>query len=225
MTIRYSRFSSSMVNLADQANTAERTQTGGHGGTTAVLRGRETFATRLVLPFRSACLGHIPTADDCETAERLNAQILGFLLQGIDLDAMPRPSDERLAEALAPLRKKLDTIIDMVARLSYRDVALPSLREVELGPTRIGWCSRQALGHGEWLRIELYFHMIFREPVTVFAKVADCAKQDHEETFRISAEMIEMPEHTSDNLARLALITQRDQRTRRSVWPVGATEI
>jgi hypothetical protein len=37
--------------------------------------------------------------------------------------------------------------------------------------------------------------------------------------------LMEMPEHTSDSLARLALITQRDQRARRAAWPVAASEI
>ena len=90
----------------------------------------EQFFSRLVLPVRWDRLCHSPSCELRDNADRSNAGIVAFLLQGVDLEAMPRPSDERIAEALAPLRMKLDMIIGMLGRLSYRDVNLPPLCEI-----------------------------------------------------------------------------------------------
>jgi hypothetical protein len=184
----------------------------------------EPFASRLVLPFRSDRLDEPPSLEIGQAAERSNSGVLGFLLQGVDLEALPRPADERLAEALAPLRMKLDTIIDMLARLSYRDVELPPLCEVELAPEHIAWRSPVPLRRGDWYRIELYFHPIFREPIMAFGKVTNSVEQSRDEGFRIETELIEMPEMTGQGLARLALLTQRHQQARCSVPTVGRRE-
>jgi hypothetical protein len=115
----------------------------------------EFYSSQVTIPLRCNPLCRAPSKEIRERIERHNAGVLGFLLQGIDLEAMPRPTDERLAEALAPLRMKLDTLINMLARLSYRDTDLPPLCEAELGPNQIAWHSRQPWSPGEWLRIEL----------------------------------------------------------------------
>jgi hypothetical protein len=116
---------------------------------------------------------------------------------------------------------KLDTIIDMLARLSYRDVELPPLCELELSPDHIAWRSPLPLQHGDWFRLELYFHPIFREPIVSFGKATNCVKQSRDEGFRIEMELIEMLEMTGQGLARLALLTQRHQQARCSVPTAG----
>jgi len=56
-------------------------------------------------------------------------------------------------------------IIDMLGRLSYRDVELPPLCEIELGPTLVSWVSAFPQSPGNWLRIKLYLDPIFREAI------------------------------------------------------------
>src|ERR1700680_4151825 len=112
---------------------------------------RSIFLSRLALPVSWEPLGRAPSTEDWERGGWGNANILGFLLHGIDLDAAQRPSDERLMEALAPLRIKLDIVIEMLGRLTYRDVVLPPVRDIELGMTRMAWHSPQALRPGQWL--------------------------------------------------------------------------
>lgn len=172
----------------------------------------EAFSRRLVLPVSCTRLGHPPSPEFCASAERANAGVFGFLLQGVDLEAMPRPADERLAEALAPLRIKLDMIIDLLAGLSYRDVELPPPCAVELEAGRIAWHSAQPLQFEDWQRIELYFHPSFRAPIVVFGLVRRCAEQGGEGGWRVEADLAEVSDGAADNLARLSFVTQRHQR-------------
>lgn len=172
------------------------------------------FSSSLALPLSSDSLGHPPSRETREAVERSNASVLGFLLQGVDLEAMPRPADERLAEALTPIRIKLDTLIEMVERLSYRGIELPPVCEIELGADRIAWRSCKPWQRSDWLRIELYFHQTFREPVVLIGEVTSCVDQDREGGWCIIADLIQMPESIAERLARLALLTQRHQRVR-----------
>ena len=89
-----------------------------HNDAATPLTDRETFSSRLVIPASYERLARSPSHEIREAIERSNTGVLGFLLQGVDLEAMHRPADEHLAEALAPLRTKLDMIIDMLGRLS-----------------------------------------------------------------------------------------------------------
>lgn len=172
------------------------------------------FSNRLVIPLRCDPLSDLPLREAREAVERMNASVLGFLLQGVDLDAMPRPADERLAEALAPMRMRLDMIIDMISRFSYRDVVLPAARDIELGPNRIAWRDPLAVQCGDCFRIELYFDAIFREPFVVFGTVVSSVEQGPGDGYRIEAELIEMSESIGESLLRLAFLTQRHQRAR-----------
>jgi len=172
----------------------------------------------LALPLAVDNLRRPPSRETREAVERSNASVLGFLLQGVDLAAMPRPADERLVEALAPLRVKLDTLIDMVGRLSYRDIKLPPVCEIELASRQIAWGSPKPWQRGDWLRIELYFDPNFREPVVLIAAVTSCVGEDRDGGWRIVADPVGMPESIAERLARLALVTQRHQRARQTAW-------
>jgi len=183
------------------------------------LTDREIFLSRLVLPVAAERLEQAPSPAAREAAERSNEGVLGFLLQGVELEAMPRSTDERLAEALAPVWTKLDTIIDMLGRLSYRDVALPPLHEAELGPGHFAWLSALPQEPGRWLRLELYFDPIFREPVVVFARVASCADNGAEAGCWVRAELCELSQAVGEKFARLALLAQRRQRSQRPIHP------
>ena len=172
------------------------------------------LAVSLALPMYSDRLCQPPSRAACDAAEQSNASVLGFLLQEVDLQAISRPTDERLAAALAPLRIKLDMLIDMTARLSYRDVALPPVCEVELGRRRIAWISEQHWVCGEWARISLYFHPTFRESVVLFAKATDCVEQSSNNDWRVEANLIETLGDKGERLARLAFLTRRRQQAR-----------
>jgi len=177
------------------------------------------YPSRLRLPVSCDRLFHPPSRDVCEAAERSNADVVGLLLQEVDLDAMPRPADERLAEALAPLRTKLDMIIGLLGRLSFRDIELPPIHDIEFEPSGIAWFSPGAWDPGDWLRISLFFHRIFREPVVVFGKVTDCAEDGRSARWRLQADLAEMPNDIRDNILRLAFLTLRRQWAQRPVHP------
>jgi hypothetical protein len=159
-------------------------------------------------------LDHAPATEDCERAARANAGVLSFLLHGIDLDAAQRPSDERLAEALAPLRLKLDIVIEMLGRLTYRDVVLPSVRDFELSLDRMAWYSPQPLRIDEWLRIKLYFDPKFLEPITLYGAVVS-AIADEAGGCHLQAELVEAPPDSEEAFARLAFLAQRRQLAQR----------
>jgi hypothetical protein len=175
------------------------------------------FSSRLVLPVSLERLDCPPSREVRDAVERSNANVLGFLLLEVDLEARPRSADERIVEALAPLRIKLDMIIDMLERLSYRNVELPPLSDIELSSTRIVWVSTLPLQPGDWLRVKLYFHPLFREPVVLFGNVTSCADEGDAGGCQGQAELCEQPKFIDENIARLALLTQRRQRAHRPI--------
>jgi hypothetical protein len=185
-----------------------------HPGVVMILPDRTGFVSSLTLPVCSDRLYNPPLRGMREAVERSNASVLTFLLQEVDLEAMPRPTDERLAAALAPLRIKLEMLIDMVARHAYRDVALPPLSVIELSPTNVVWHSRQYWRCGDWLQLELYFHPVFREPVCLLVEVTGCAEWNEENGCRVHGNLVEMLESTRERLTRLAFLTQRQQQIR-----------
>jgi hypothetical protein len=176
---------------------------------------RPIFLSRLALPVSWEKLSRAPSAEDCERAGWANANTLGFLLHSIDLDAAQRPSDEHLLEALAPLRIKLDIVIEMLGRLTYRDVVLPPVRDIDLGITRMAWHSPQALRPGEWLRIKLYFDTKFLEPIVLYGRVESAVKEDLTGGCGVQAELTEIPGETEEAFARLAFLAQRRQLAHR----------
>lgn len=178
---------------------------------------RPIFLSRLALPVSWEKLSRAPSAEDCERAGWANANTLGFLLHSIDLDAAQRPSDERLIEALAPLRIKLDIVIEMLGRLTYRDVVLPPVRDIDLGMTRMAWHSPQMLRPGEWLQIKLYFDTKFLEPIVLYGRVESAVKEDVAGGCGVQAELTEIPGETEEAFARLAFLAQRRQLAHRPI--------
>jgi hypothetical protein len=176
---------------------------------------RPIFLSRLALPVSWEALDRAPSNEDREAAVWANAGILAFLLHGVDLDAAQRSSDEHLAEALAPLRIKLDIVIEMLGRLTYRDVALPPVHDIELGMTRMAWHSPQALRPGDWLRIKLYFDPKFLEPIVLYGCVASAIDDDATGACSVQAELAEIPRDTEEAFARLAFLAQRRQLAHR----------
>jgi len=176
---------------------------------------RSLYLSRLALPVSWEPLDGAPTPEDCGKAAWSNAGVLGFLLHGIEIDAAQRPADERLAEALAPLRIKLDIVIEMLGRLAYRDVALPPVLTIELGMERIAWHSATLLRVGDWLRIRLYFDPNFLEPIVLYGQVAS-AIPDEAGGCAAQAELTETSLETEEAVARLAFLAQRRQLAQRS---------
>jgi hypothetical protein len=176
---------------------------------------RPLFLSRLALPVSWEALDHAPSHEDREAAAWVNAGILSFLLHGVDLDAAQRSSDEHLTEALAPLRTKLDIVIEMLGRLTYRGVALPPVRDIELGMTRVAWQSPQALRADDWLRMKLYFDPKFLEPIVLYGRVASAIKDDATGGFSVQAELAEIPVDTEEAFIRLAFLAQRRQLAHR----------
>jgi hypothetical protein len=176
---------------------------------------RPIFLSRLALPMSWEALDHAPTPEDCDSASAANAGVFSFLLHGVELDAAQRPSDESLAEALLPLRIKLDLLIEMVGRLTYRGVALPPVREIELGGERMAWHSPRPLDPDQWLRIKLYFDPTFLEPVVIHARVASAIPDTGTGGCSVQAELVETPPETEEAFARLAFLAQRRQLAHR----------
>jgi len=170
-----------------------------------------------VLPVAWEYLDRAPTPDMTQAAAWANGGVFRFLLHGVEREASAHLADERLAEALVPIRTRLDTVIEMLERLSYRDVVLPPVRDIELSLARMAWHSPRPLQTADWLRIELYFHPSFLEPVVLFGQVGSCLEEDRDGGCRIQVDLAELPDAASESLARLAFLAQRRQRAERPV--------
>jgi hypothetical protein len=179
--------------------------------------------SRIALPVSWEALDRAPSPEDCGKAAWGNAGVLSFLLHSIEVDAAQRPSDERLAEALAPFRIKLDIVIEMLGRLTYRDVTLPPVCDIELGTERIAWQSPQPLRAGDWLRIKLYFDPNFLEPIVLYGRVASAIPDDATGGCGVQAELVETSLETEEAVARLAFLAQRRQLAHRPLQAARAS--
>jgi hypothetical protein len=177
------------------------------------------FESRLTLPVSWEELDSAPSDRRHEEVDRSNAGVIGFLLQEIDLRATPRAGDEHLEAALAPIRTKLDMVADLLTRFAYRDVVLPGSSDIGLSDHRIAWCAPQPPAVGRWVQIRIFFHPTFREPVVLFARTETTSELDKDASCRIEATLAPLPEPVRDGLARLAVLTQRQQQSR----PLAAT--
>lgn len=173
-------------------------------------------ASRLVLPLAWERIDGAPTPRMREAADWSNAGIVRFLLHEIEASAAVRPADERLAEALAPLYARLEMIIEMVGRLSYRDFVVPPRCSLDLSLERLVWVAPHAEPVGDWLRFRLYFHAVFLEPVVLYGEVAASRPAVDGAGSDIHAELAQIPEATGEAVIRLAFLTQRRQRGERS---------
>ena len=176
---------------------------------------RSIYLSKLALPVSWEALDRAPSPEDCGKAAWSNAGVLGFLLHGIEIDAAQRPADERLAEALAPLRIKLDVIIEMLGRLTYRDVTLPPVRDIELGMDRLAWQSPVPQRPGEWLRLKLYFDPNFLEPILLYGQVTSAIADETTGGCSVQVELVETSLETEEAVTRLAFLVQRRQLAQR----------
>jgi hypothetical protein len=172
---------------------------------------RPPYLSRLALPVGWEPLDGAPSPEEFGKVAWSNAGVLGFLLHGVEIEAAQRPADERLAEALAPLRIKLDIVIEMLGRLAYRDVDLPPVSTIELGTDRIAWHSPTPLHVGDWLRIKLYFDPNFLEPIVLYGHVASAIPDEADGGCGVQAELSETSIETEEAVARLAFLAQRRQ--------------
>jgi hypothetical protein len=186
------------------------------GATNSVWRdgGDTGFASRLDLPLAWEALNGPPSQPMRDATRQANAGNLALLLHSVDIDAAPRVADEQLDEALAPIRTKLDIIVAMLAQLSYRSIELPPGCYIELGERQIAWLSDRPLHPSTWLRIAIYFDTTFREPIVLFAQ-ATVSTALAGGQYRNEAELATIEGPILDDLARLALLVQRRQRSRR----------
>ena len=176
---------------------------------------RPIYLSKLALPVAWETLDGAPSREERGKAAWSNAGVFGFLLHGIEIEAAQRPADERLAEALAPLRIKLDIVIEMLGRLAYRDRELPPVSSIELGTDRIAWHSPAPLRAGDWLRNALYFDPNFPEPIVLYGHVAS-AIPDAAGGCGVQAELVETSPETEEAVARLAFLAQRRQLAQRA---------
>jgi hypothetical protein len=177
--------------------------------------GETAFVSRLELPLAWDVLDGPPPEQLRDAAEQSNAGTLALLLHDIDIGAAPRAADEQLDEALAPIRTKLDIIVGMLARISYRAVELPPRCQIELGERQIAWWSEHQPCPETWLRIAIYFDTTFREPVVVFGQATNSVPIEGGAKYRNEANLAEISEPIIGDLGRIALLVQRRQRARR----------
>lgn len=181
---------------------------------------RPTFSLVLTMPFEAQALERPPSEDALDQMERTNSGVIATLLKGADLGTAPI-ADESLAEALEPLRHKLDMLVEMVARLSYRDMAMPDAREIEIGLSHLRWTQAESLPVGGWLLSRIYFHDVFRELIALPGRVA-AATADAGGQFHIEIDLAQMSDALAESFARLVFLEHRRQLAHRAGRaPVG----
>lgn len=178
--------------------------------TAASAADRPTFSLALTVPVEWEPISGSPAIEMLNRLERANGAVLATLLRCADLGAPP-VEDEILVGALEPLRVKLDMVMEMVARMSYRDLALPAPRAIELGLMHLRWSQSAPVPVDSWLLNKIYFHDVFREPVVLAGRVASCVPGQPEGVNKIEVDLAEMSEGLSESFARLVFLEHRRQ--------------
>ncbi|HEY7992383.1 MAG TPA: hypothetical protein VID77_13420 [Stellaceae bacterium] len=177
---------------------------------------RPTFSLALTLPVEWEALAGPPTDALLDRLERSNSGILRTLLKTADLGT-PAVEDEALADALDPLRFKLDMVVEMLARLSYRDLAIPDPRPIELGLNHLRWMQPRPLAIDTWLLAKMYFHDVFREPIVLAGRVAKCVPGQPDDAVRIEMDLAETSDELGESFARLVFLEHRRHLNRQAV--------
>jgi hypothetical protein len=180
---------------------------------------RPTFSLALTLPIEWEPIPGPPNGDLLERLERSNGGVLATLLKCADLGTPP-VEDEVLADALEPLRVKIDMIVEMLARMSYRDQALPESWPIELGLTHLRWSQPAPLAENGWLLSRIYFHDIFREPIVLAGRVGSSSSGDPDGVSKIEVDLAEMSEGLSESFARLVFLEHRRQLAQKAAHHV-----
>jgi hypothetical protein len=176
----------------------------------AVAADRPTFSLAMTVPIGWESISGPPDNDLLDRLERSNGSVLTTLLKFADLGTPP-VEDDVLADALEPLRVKIDMVVEMLARMSYRDLTLPQPRPIELGLIHIRWSQPEPLAVDSWLLSKIYFHDIFREPIVLAGRVASCVPGSSEGVSKIEIDLAEMSETLSESFARLVFLEHRRQ--------------
>jgi hypothetical protein len=171
---------------------------------------RPTFSLALTLPIEWEPISEPPSAEFLGRLERSNRGVLATLLKCADLGT-PAIEDEVLADALEPLRVKIDMIVEMLARMSYRGQALPESWPIELGLLHLRWSQPTPLAENTWLLSRIYFHDIFREPIALAGRVGSCSRDAPDDFSKIDMDLAEMSEGLSESFARLVFLEHRRQ--------------
>jgi hypothetical protein len=187
-----------------------RTAAGNRPQRPAIEADRPTFSLALTVPIAWEILAAPPGDELLDRLERSNGAVLSTLLKGVDLGAPPI-DDETLAEALEPLRIKLDMVVEMVARLFYRDQMLPPPRRIELGLGHILWSQSGQIQPDAWLLNKVYFSDLFRESVNLIGRVKSCVAAPGNGGWNIQVDLVAMAEHVSESFARLMFLEHRRQ--------------
>ena len=171
---------------------------------------RPTFSLTLALPTEREVIAGPPSGEMLDRLERSNGTVLATLLKCADL-GKPPVEDEALTDALEPLRVKIDMMIEMLARLSYRGMTLPDPRPIELGLVHIRWSQPDPLPVDSWLLSKIYFHDTYREPVALAGRVTSCDPAQSDGARNIEVDLVEMSDGLSESFARLVFLEHRRQ--------------
>lgn len=182
--------------------------TGSHPGHIAA--DRPTFSLTLTLPTERELVAGPPADEMLDRLERSNGTVVATLLKCADL-GKPPVEDEALTDALEPLRVKIDMMLEMVARLSYRATTLPDPHPIELGLVHIRWSQREPLAIDRWLLSKIYFHETYREPVILAGRVASCSPAQSNGIHNIELDLAEMSDSLGESFARLVFLEHRRQ--------------
>jgi len=169
-----------------------------------------TFSLAMAVPIAWEMLAAPPVEALLDRLERDNAVVVGMLLKSADLGAAP-VDDPVLSDALEPLRVKLDMIVEMLARLSYRDRVLPAPCAIELSLNRILWTQEEPLALGTWVVSRVYLSDMFRDAVALAGRVTACAPAPGVGRWRIDVDLAEMSEDLGESFARLVFLEHRRQ--------------
>jgi hypothetical protein len=162
------------------------------------------------LPLRWQTLGDAPPATELAHWDRRNVEVLHALLALDEGSRLGEEGGEPLAQEMLRLERKLDFVLDLLARALGEGLEVPAPVDLRLSERGLQWVAEPTIEPGTWLELELHLSDRYPIPLRLCARVVTASAEGCAATFT------GVSEGGRDILAKLIFRAHRRGISRRS---------
>lgn len=129
------------------------------------------------LPLRWQSLDASPPAAELEHWDRRNADVLHALLALDEGSRLSEEGGEPIAQEILRLERKLDFVLDLLARALGERLEVPAPVDLRLSERGLQWAADPPIAPGTWLELELHLSDRYPIPLRLCARVATASAE------------------------------------------------
>lgn len=167
------------------------------------------------VPLSCETLPELPPADQLADWDRRNADILQVLLALDEGSRLPEEGGEPVAQEIVRLERKLDLVLDLLARMMSERQSTPMPMAVHLSERGLEWSAVEPAPIGAVLCLELHLESRYPVPLRVCARVVDSSTDAARGGPRCTVGFLGVSESTRELLAKLIFRAHRRSIGRR----------